>query len=133
MSLFQGFFVLLTVTIVYSLSLFRNMGDNEVRAMTFTTLVIANLGLILTNRSWEQTILKTLRSPNAALWWILGGTIVMLGVALYVPFMREFFQFGLLSPIDIVICLGAGCLSVVWFEILKIFTSRKRKIAFEPN
>jgi P-type Ca2+ transporter type 2C len=133
LSLFQGLSVLLIVSIVYSFSLSKNMSDNEVRAMTFTTLVIANLALILTNRSWEHTIRQTLRTPNKALWWILGGTMVMLSVALYVPLMRELFQFGLLSPIDIGICLGAGCLSVAWFETLKVFTGRKRKTALETN
>ena len=51
--------------------------------MTFTTLIVANLGLILVNRSWTRTILGTLRAPNAALWWVLGGaTLVVLALTL---------------------------------------------------
>ena len=45
----------------------------EARTLTFTTLIVANLGLILTNRSWSRTILATFRSPNAALGWVMGG------------------------------------------------------------
>ncbi len=73
MSLLQGASVLLIVLAVFAIALYRGQGEFEARALTFTTLIIANLGLILTNRSWSRTILSTLRSPNAALWWVLGG------------------------------------------------------------
>jgi Ca2+-transporting ATPase len=124
-SLLQGLSVLLIVAAVYSVALMRDAADMEVRALTFTTLVIANIALILTNRSWEHTIWQTRRQPNPALWWIIGGTLVVLGFALYVPFMRDLFQFAFLGPMDIGICLGAGILSVMWFEGLKYFTHRK--------
>lgn len=127
-SLIQGMSVLLIVAAVFGVSHARGLGEAEIRSMTFTTLVIANLALILTNRSWEHTIRETLRSSNAALWWILGGTIVILGIALYVPFARDFFQFGFLSAIELGICIIAGALTVAWFEGLKIF-SQKRQAA----
>jgi Ca2+-transporting ATPase len=125
-SLLQGLSVLLLVAGVFSLGHLRGMDEMEIRALTFTTLVIANLGLILTNRSWEHTIWQTRRQPNPALWWILGGTLALLGFVLYVPFMRDLFQLAFLSAVDIAICLGAGILSVMWFEVLKFFTHRRK-------
>ncbi len=124
-SLFQGLSVLLLVAAVFSFGHMRGMDEMEIRALTFTTLVIANLGLILTNRSWEHTIWHVRRQPNRALWWILGGTLTLLGFVLYAPFMRDLFEFAYLSSLDIGICLGAGILSVMWFEALKFFTHRK--------
>jgi Ca2+-transporting ATPase len=73
----------------------------------------------LTNRSWSRTVLATLRSPNPALWWVVGGTLAVLGLVLYVPFLRELFRFSVLRPDDLAVCLGAGLLSVLWFEVLK--------------
>ncbi len=54
----QGLSVLAFVTAVYMISLFvLNRGEAEARSLTFTTLVLANLGLILANRSWTSTTL----------------------------------------------------------------------------
>jgi Ca2+-transporting ATPase len=60
------------------------------------------------------------------LWWILGGTIAVLAIALYVPVARNFFQFGWLSPLKVVISVTAGAFTVLWFEVLKILTQRKK-------
>jgi hypothetical protein len=62
-------------------ALYRGQGETDTRALSFTTLIIANLSLILTNRSWSRTILDSLRSPNAALWWVLIGVVAFLGLA----------------------------------------------------
>ncbi len=124
-SLVQGLSALLLVAAVFSLGHIVDMDEGEIRALTFTTLVASNLGLILTNRSWEHTIWHTRRQPNPALWWVVGGALLMLVFVLYVPFMRRLFQFSFLGLVDIGICLGAGFLSVVWFEALKYFTHRR--------
>jgi Ca2+-transporting ATPase len=120
-SLLQGGSVLAIVLAVYVIAQRMGRGDLEARALTFTTLIVANLGLILTNLSWSQTILKTLRKPNPALWWVVGGTLVFLGMALYVPFLRSLFKFNFLHPIDLMICLFSGIVSIIWFEGIKLF------------
>jgi len=127
MSLLQGVSVLLIVLAVFGISLSRGQGELEARALTFTTLIIANLGLILTNRSWSRTILSTLRSPNAALWWVLGGAAVFLGAVLYIPFLCNLFRLTTLHFLDLVICLSAGVVSIMWFEGLKMVNGRKRR------
>ena len=75
LSLLQGFVVLGIVLIVYVNALARGFSEDEVRTLTFTTIVVANLFLILTNRSWSETALTTLRTPNKAMWWVFFGTI----------------------------------------------------------
>jgi Ca2+-transporting ATPase len=130
LSLLQGLSVLFIILGVYGISMSRGHGEQEARAMTFTTLIVANLGLILVNRSWTRTILGTLRAPNAALWWVLGGATLFLGLALSVPFLRGLFRFNVLHPIDLSICLAAGILSILWFEALKLINRhRRRRIA----
>jgi Ca2+-transporting ATPase len=119
LSLLQGFVVLALVLIVYFCALGRGLGEAEVRTLTFTTIVIANLCLILTNRSWSGTILTTLRTPNRALAWVFAGTLICLFLVLYIPALRDLFRFAPVPFIDLVTCAGAGVLSILWFEIYK--------------
>jgi Ca2+-transporting ATPase len=120
-SMMQGFSVLAVTLVVFCLARYQGMSADESRALTFTTLIIANLGLIITNRSWTHTVFSTFRNPNTALWAVLGGASAFMALVLYVPFLSNLFQFAPLSGLDILICVGAGVASVVWFEILKFF------------
>ncbi len=126
LSLLQGLSVLIIILAVYAVSLYRGQGDMEARALTFTTLIVANLGLILTNRSWSRTILETLSSPNGALWWVIGGALVLLGAVLYIPGLRGLFSFAFLHFIDLAICFMAGIASILWFEGLKLLSGRNK-------
>jgi Cation transporting ATPase, C-terminus len=80
----------------------------------------------LTNRSWSRTILSTLISPNKALWWVLGSTILFLGLVLYVPFLRTLFHFSRLHLNDLILCLSAGLVSILWFEGLKAVNGQRK-------
>ncbi len=125
LSTLQGLSVLAMLLTIFGVCLARGQGELDARTLAFTTLIIANLGLMMTNRSWTSTIGKIRRTPNAALWWVTGGTVVFLGLVLTIPYLREIFRFSVIHPIDVVICVSAGILSVVWFELFKLF-SRKR-------
>ncbi len=125
LSLLQGAVVLGVVLIVYISALARGLGENEARTLTFTTIVIANLALILTNRSWSETIITTLRTPNRALGWVFAGTLCCLLLVLYVPTLQELFRFGDVPLLDLVACTGAGVLSIVWFELFKYWSKEK--------
>jgi Ca2+-transporting ATPase len=126
LSILQGLSVLGIVLAVFTVSLMRGQGELDARALTVTTLIVANLGLIFVNRSWSRTFLSSLAVPNPALWWVTAGTAAGLVLILYLPFLRELFHFSFLHPIDIIICLAAGLLSILWFEIMKIFRNRHR-------
>ncbi|MGE5333786.1 MAG: cation-translocating P-type ATPase [Nitrososphaerota archaeon] len=120
MSLLEGASIFVIVLAVLRFSLVLGSPENEARALTFITLVIGNLALVLVNRSQTRTILATLRTRNLALWGIIGGTLALLALVLYVPFLRDVFSFGYLHPTDLLICLLAGVSGIVWFEGIKI-------------
>jgi len=124
LGLLQGSSVLLIVLAVYLLGMFGWKSQGDATALSFTTLVVANLGLIFANRSWSRTIWSTLRTPNPALWLVLGGTLGFLSLALYVPFLRDLFHFSTMHPGDIAICLAGGFVSILWFEGLKVFRKK---------
>jgi Ca2+-transporting ATPase len=133
-ALAQGLAVLAVVFAVYLYSLLHPSGDPVaheayVRALTFTTLVIANLGLIVANLSWTRSVFSVLRDRNRALWAVLVGAAVFLMVALYVPFFRDLFRFGTLGITEITVAVLAAVLSVVWFEGVKAFSGRNRPVA----
>jgi Ca2+-transporting ATPase len=120
-SFLQGFVVLIAVVVVFVSSLNRGLGEEGARTMAFASIVFGNLALILTNRSWSQTIVGTFRNRNNALVWIFGGALLALGLVLYVPLLRDLFLFSSLQPADLLICLAAGFVSVAWFELFKVF------------
>ncbi len=119
-SLLQGGIVLAIVLGIFLVSMHLGQAETESRALTFTTLIIANLGLILTNRSWSRTIISTLRVRNRALWGVVTGAMIFLALTIYVPFLQTLFKFSVLKPLDIAICFAAGLLSITWFETMKL-------------
>ena len=124
-SLLQGAVVLFVVLSIYVISLYRGKGELDARTLCFTTLIVANIGLILTNRSWSRSILSTFRLPNTALWWVLGGTALFLGAVLYLPFLIKMFRFDTLHGTDLLLCFSAGFMSILWFEVLKLFLNKR--------
>ncbi|MCL5281718.1 MAG: cation-translocating P-type ATPase [Planctomycetes bacterium] len=120
LSLLQGASVLGIVLAVFLVARYLGHSENNARALMFAALVVANLALILTNRSWFRTIAATFREPNAALWWVIGGAVVFLGLVLSVPVLQNLFHFAPLNGLDLALCLLAGAASILWFEILKL-------------
>ena len=125
LAVLQGGGILAIVLAIFAIALYRRQGEFEARALTFTTLILANLGLILSEGSTSRLSFKILKSPNPALWWVLGGGLLFLGLVLYVPFLRHLFSFSFLHPIDLAICLGGGAISLLWFELLKQATKMR--------
>ena len=64
LSLLQGVVVLLAALAVLGYALHSGASETQARALTFSTLVIGNLGLILVNRSWQHAITHMLRTPQ---------------------------------------------------------------------
>jgi len=67
------------------------------------------------------------------MWWVAGSAVFFLGLALYVPFLKRLFHFSTLHPYDIALCIGAGVVSMAWFELLKGLQGRRRVGLKTPN
>jgi len=118
LALAQGATALGACVAVYLLARPGHGGD-AARALTFVTLVVSFLAIILTNRSWTQSILGSLGNPNKALWWVLGGTITFLALVLILPAGRRLFHFAPIHGLDLAMACAAGAASILWFELLK--------------
>ena len=124
MSLLQGFGVLLILLAIFAVALHQGQGESDARTLTFTTLVLSNLGLIATNRSWSRNILAILRTPNPAMWWVVGGAFAFLALVMYIPFLKALFHLSTLHLNDLALCLAACATSMAWCETLKAFQGR---------
>jgi len=127
LSLLQGAGVLLLCLAIFGIALDRGTGEGVARALAFTTLVVANIALIFVNRSWELTILASLRMPNRSLWIITGAAALCLGLVLYIPLLQNLFHFAPLNGRELLIAVVAGAVSIAWFELFKLI--RKPRLA----
>ena len=63
-SIWQGLVITLGTLGSYQLAVQQGLPEEGVRAMVFSTLVIANIGLTLVNRSFTASVLSTFRNRN---------------------------------------------------------------------
>ncbi|MET0790385.1 MAG: cation-translocating P-type ATPase [Polyangiaceae bacterium] len=117
-SVAQGFAVLLFVLGVYAAALHLGRPEAEARTLTFATFLVANLGLIFGNRSWSPDVASS-SLKDTTLWAVTVAALSFLAFVVYVPPMAHLFRFAALGPLEVVVCLTAGTLSVAWFEIFK--------------
>ncbi|MGZ3788778.1 MAG: cation-translocating P-type ATPase [Bacteriovorax sp.] len=103
-SALKGLSVLIALVAVFVISLKRGQGELDARALVFSTLIIANSILIY--------------KKNLLIKWIIFASFFMLASVLYVPALRHIFHFSFLHPLDIVLCVFVGSLSVLWIEFM---------------
>jgi Ca2+-transporting ATPase len=116
-SLARGAVVLAVLLAMFLYVLGSHRGELEARAVTFTTLVVANLALIVAHRSSRRSLAATLRVPNRALWWVVGAAVVLLGLVLGVPALRGLFRMAPLHLGDVALAVGAGIASVAGLRL----------------
>jgi Ca2+-transporting ATPase len=123
--LWQGVGLLLLLLAVYAVATAWLPADAErdgvARALTFVVLVLSNLGLIHSNRSWERTALNGSHESNQEFGWIAGGAVAVLILVLSVPVISKLFSFAAPPPMMLLAALGVALLSLVWFESVKRF------------
>jgi Ca2+-transporting ATPase len=126
-ALAQGLVAFAIVLALYLSGMMRGLSDDQLRTISFITIVVANLALICTNRSWSESIIASCRKPNSAFWWVMGGTIFFLGFVLIIPAARDLFRFAPIPPADLMLCIIGGAASVIWFELYKVIRAKKNQ------
>ena len=119
-SILQGVGVLAAVATVFLWAVNSGRSDAEVRSLTFGSLVVGVIALILVNRSWRLPIWRTFQERhNRTLAVVVLGAGTVLVLLLTVPWLRRAFDLGLLDPGEGLVVLLAGFAGVVWFEVYK--------------
>ena len=118
-SVLQGGLALGFVGAVFVIALYRGMPEDEVRALTFFSLVFSIVSLILVNRSFSTSLVAAFRRPNPTLAWILLTVLIVLGLSLLWPAASTLFRFGPLHADDLVLTLATGIGVLIVLETLK--------------
>ena len=128
LSILQGLFSLAMILIVCKHSLIEGDKETETTTLTFLTLIVSNLCLIFTNRSWNQSLFRNLLDTNKVLLFVLTAVVLSLGLIFSAPVLNRLFHFGMVSYTHILFCVAAGVASILWFEAVKVIS---RKLGFQ--
>ena len=89
------------------------------RAFGFCALVVANLALILSNRSHHVSLLASLRRPNRTLWIVTSATAGLLLLAVAVPALAGLFRFAALPWSAGLMLPALAVVAALWFELMR--------------
>ncbi len=95
------------------------MPENEVRALTFFSLVLVIISLIFVNRSFTSSLVEAFTRPNRVLALIILFVTAVLALSLAWPAAASLFRFGPLHVDDIAVTVGAALVSLVLLELSK--------------
>ncbi len=123
-SIVQGFVITLGLLFVYQYCVAENYTESVTRTTIFLTLIASNVFLTLVNRSFYYSIITTLKYKNNLVLIIIGITVFITSLLLFVPLFSHFFMFDTVSPIQIGLSILVGFVSVIWIEIYKYFKRR---------
>ena len=118
-SILQGTLALGLVAGIYLIALQRGMPADEVRALTFFSLVLSIIALIFVNRSSSASLIKAIQRPNRALVIVLPVVAAMLAATLLWPVASSLFRFGPLHADDLAHTFAFGVAVLVALELLK--------------
>jgi len=125
--LVQGVSGLLAIFGIYFLAQSQGLPIDKVRALSFLTLVLVNLSIILANRSRTKLMITTFKSNNPSVWWMAGSVILFLILMLTVPSFRNSFHISPIALREVGLCILAVLISVSIAEIIKFFRHREKK------
>jgi len=102
--------------------IFMNNGHSieETRTMVFTTLILSNIFLTFSGRSFTQTMYYTNKYKNSLVPVILIVSVIFLLVLHFVYPVRNLFQLTSITFLEFLVCFGTAFVSVMWFEVYKM-------------
>ncbi|MBL0742689.1 cation-translocating P-type ATPase [Chryseolinea sp. Jin1] len=118
-SIVQGLVITLGTLLTYRYAVAQGWSEAVTRSMVFSALIAANIFLTLVNRSFYYSILTTIRYKNNLVMLIIGITLAITTLLLYVKPLAVFFNFDALNVLQLGWSIGAGFVSVIWYELVK--------------
>ena len=118
-SLLQGVATLAVVSAVYAYASGQAYADNEVRAITFVTLVLSIIALIFVDRANTASLVEAFTRGNVALTVVLAVVFGTMGLILLWGPAAQMFSFGPLQIDDLLISAAAAAGLLVFLEVMK--------------
>jgi Ca2+-transporting ATPase len=123
-SIIQGLVITLGLLFMYQYCIQEGFSETYTRTSIFLTLIASNIFLTLENRSFYYSIFTTIRYKNNLVLIIIGLTIALTSLLLFVPVFSKFFLFEMVDYEQIGLSILIAFVSVMWMEIYKIFKRR---------
>jgi Ca2+-transporting ATPase len=127
LSVVQGLIISIGTLSLYQYAVGMGYDEPTTRTMVYIGLITSNIFLTLVNRSFYHSIFTTLKYRNNLLLFIIGATIAITMMMLYVPAVNRFFLFSTINTTQLFISVGVGFLAVIWFEGYKFFLKKKMR------
>ncbi len=124
-SIVQGLVITLGLLFVYQYCLSENCTESVTRTVVFLTLIASNIFLTLANRSFYYSLFTTIKYKNNLVLIIIGITVLITSLLLFVPLFSHFFMFDSVSAYQIGLGVLVGFVSVVWVELYKYFKRQR--------
>ncbi len=124
-SLIQGLIILIGCIGVMLITWYLHLSPNSTRTITYVTLIISNLGLMLVNLNGPENIWHSISSTTAPVKWILSGTAILLTVIVIFPLFRNLFSFAELRLTEILICMITSLFIIICIETFELISKRK--------
>jgi Ca2+-transporting ATPase len=124
-SVIQGGLLLVMVLAVYFLSVREGHTEGEIRAITFSALIIGNIFLILTKLSKTRSAFASLAEKNVPLLVILVLATSLLLLILSVPFLQSIFSFEFPGFQHFITSLSGSAILLLLLEAGKYFRNRR--------
>jgi Ca2+-transporting ATPase len=132
LGLAQGGLLMVAAVGLYALSLHWGLHEDVARAMTIVATVTGNLCLVRVD-AFHDLALSHIRRPVQQSYWVISGVAVaVVALALFIPQLRELFLFGLPTPLQLAIAIGAGLTAAALADLLKLVPA-VRRIAGAPK
>jgi Ca2+-transporting ATPase len=127
-SVIRGLLLLTMVLVVYFLSLNEGHTAGEVRAITFSSLIIGNIFLILTNLSRTRSFISVFVEKNRAAILITVLALLMLFLIIYIPYLGSIFSFEFPGYSHFIPSLIGSSILLIVLELVKYFGNRMSKM-----
>jgi Ca2+-transporting ATPase len=119
MSIIQGLVITGGLLLIYQFCVQNHSSEDQTRTVIFLTLIVANIFMTLVNRSFYYSIFTTIRYKNNLVPMIIGITIGITLLLLWIPMFSKFFRFEMITTTQLIVSVGVGMVSVLWIEIYK--------------
>lgn len=123
-SIIQGLVITLGLLFMYQYCIQEGFSETYTRTSIFLTLIASNIFLTLENRSFYYSIFTTIQYKNNLVVIIIGLTIALTSLLLFVPVFSKFFLFEMVDYKQIGLSILIAFVSVMWMEFYKIFKRR---------
>jgi P-type Ca2+ transporter type 2C len=120
-SIIQGCIIALGVLLLYHIYMADGHSPEKIRTVVFTTLLMSNVFLTFTNRSFSKNFWQTLHYKNPLALPVLLLSVLFIIIILAADPVRSVFEMSSIGMYDLSICFGVSVFSVFWFEAYKRF------------